>query len=152
MAATTYANTIWAQVIDPLHDLLVGNFAAVLPIYFDNVTPAKGSEWVVVTPLEDNEVERTQKADTRRYTLRLDYFLRTGGAEGRLTQLLCKRVEQIKHLLFVSGDHDATGAAYYWHDGVVQSVNYEATTDEHKAAGFRRVTISRACTTTEIYA
>jgi hypothetical protein len=150
MPLTDHQNTIWQQVLDPLHDLLAGEFAAAVPIWWDTSTPPKGSEWITVTPLTDEYLDRQHPSSTRHYTVRFDYFLRAGGShQARLQQLVTLRIEQLHHVLYDNSDYSPSGT-YRWHDGKVEKIDYQAATEEDAEDGLTRVSVVWSCTSTEI--
>ena len=140
---TDYTNIIYNEIMENLANLINGEFS--IPIYYDE---HKGNQSFVITPQSDSLVTKLSTGSQREYEILISYQLKTGGqyTKNNLNQV-SQIMERMKRLIH-NNSHYSPSGVYKYHDGRVESVNYEQDEDN---LDIWRANVSFNCTVTEIY-
>jgi len=140
---TDYTNIIYNEIMENLANLINGEFS--IPIYYDE---HKGNQSFVITPQSDSLVTKLSTGSQREYEILISYQLKTGGqyTKNNLNQV-SQIMERMKRLIH-NNSHYSPSGVYKYHDGRVESVNYEQDEDN---LDVWRANVSFNCTVTEIY-
>ena len=137
----SYANVVYENVIESLQDIIRKEFQ--IPVIDEH----KGNQSIVIDPQEDSLIEYFASGQSRAYEVDIIYTLIKGGGYRSVKTQLTSTAEHLKRLIHNNSHYKPSGV-YKYHDGRVESVNYEQDEDN---LDIWRANVSFNCTVTEIY-
>ena len=139
--SNSYANVVYENVIESLQDIIRKEFQ--IPVIDEH----KGNQSIVIDPQEDSLIEYFASGQSRAYEVEFIYTLWKGGGYRSVKTQLTSTAEHLKRLIH-NNSHYSPSGVYKYHDGRVESVNYEQDEDN---LDVWRANVSFNCTVTEIY-
>lgn len=129
------ANVIYDNVVQPLRRLVTATFGPRLRLYLQSRYENRGSTFMLIRPLTDEEVVRDGFASTYQYRFDLRLYRRVGGDLGLLAHMdaITQQVEDVKHMIANNRSYSESGT-YRWHSAVIESVNYTPDLSEEELA------------------
>ena len=135
--AITYSNVFYENVLSGLEKILRREFD--FPV---GTRPNIGSESILLIPADDSFISHDAGSQTRSYSVTIQY--QTKMAE-MPWEFITKRAERVKRLIYNKAHY--TNSGYKWHDGQIESVQYETDEDDES---IRRANIQFNCIVREI--
>ena len=136
----SYVNVAYENVIESLQDIIRKEFH--IPVFDEH----RGNQSIVVDFVTDNFVEHFSSGQTRSYDVDIIYTLMRGGGWRNTKTQLTSTAEHIKKLMYNNSNYSPSGV-YKYHDGKVQSVEYEQDEDN---LDLWRANVSFNCIVTEV--
>ena len=136
----SYANVAYENVIESLQDIIRKEFH--IPVFDEH----RGNQSIVVDFVTDNFVEHFSSGQTRSYDVDIIYTLMRGGGWRNTKMQLISTAEHLKKLMYNNSNYSPSGV-YKYHDGKVQSVEYEQDEDN---LDLWRANVSFNCIVTEV--
>jgi len=146
--AITYSNA-FKEVINTLAEIIRNETK--IPVHFDPEYSERATQYFNITPISNTVISRFSGGSTREYNVEIKYFLRKGNygkhthidfltdIGERITRLFNdkRNASSINELFqgvlsqFVESQGTFAGAiAYSFHDGRIESVNYQPDKDD----------------------
>ena len=124
-----YVNTFKVNILDPLESLLANEFGGA--IHYDEEFKIRGSQWFNLSPIADSLVEERVDSQLRDYNVQIRYYRHSSGQKAKNTHVSPSMEigERLKRLI-KNNSHYTSGVTYFWHDGRVDSINYNLVEDD----------------------
>ena len=125
----TYVNTFKTNILDPLDILLADEFS--IPIHYDSEFEIRGTQFFNIIPLIDELIENRIGSEVRNYSATIRYYRNVPGQKRKNTHVspAMEICERLKRLIKNNSNH-TSGGTYYWHDGSLESINYNVADDD----------------------
>lgn len=140
-AQRVFTNIIWTRFLDPLRDMLARTYAGRLRVVWGK---QKGGDLYLQLSLASPTGTRIGGAtgfETRRYTAFVDLVTTRDVVDGESLKSLTDQVEDVRACLVAARDH-SFGGTDFWHEGLVESEDYNAATEDDQQNGVTRVRLS----------
>ena len=139
--SNSYANVVYENVIESLQDIIRKEFN--IPVIDEH----RGNQSFIIDPQGDTLIQMISSGQSRDYEVDIIYTLMRGGGFKSVKTQLTSTAEHLKRLIHNNSHYKPSGV-YKYHDGRVESVNYEQDEDN---LDVWRANVSFNCTVTEIY-
>tara|TARA_R100000808_G_scaffold2941_3_gene10969 strand:- start:4313 stop:4759 length:447 start_codon:yes stop_codon:yes gene_type:complete len=125
----TYVNTFKTNILDPLDSLLANEFN--IPIHYDSDFEIRGTQFFNITPISDELIENRIGSEARSYALSIRYYRHVSGKKAKNTHITpsMEIAERLKRLIKNNSNY-TSGSTYYWHDAILDNVNYNLEDDD----------------------
>tara|TARA_R100000315_G_C5221892_1_gene133562 strand:+ start:696 stop:1208 length:513 start_codon:yes stop_codon:yes gene_type:complete len=137
----SYANVVYDNVIESLQNIIRKEFH--IPVFDEH----RGNQSFVINPADDALLEYFASGQTRSYDVDIIYTLMKGGGWRNTKTQLTSTAEHLKRLIHNNSNYSPSGV-YKYHDGKVESVEYEQDEDN---LDIWRANVSFNCTVTEVF-